>query len=254
MNQQQILGILQQIGLPEQQAKFYLAMLKIGPATISPIATEAGIKRTSAYNFVDELVRHGIVSVNVKNNRHYYQAEHPQKLLRLLNHQRQMLSGIMPDLEAVFAERANTPDTKMYYGISGLREALLSALACESKKIQFIIDLPSAVDTLGVAFWEEYIEQLSERKIIAHSLRHQEEKQKIPQYKYLKKKQYQHMTVVPRYLPPGVRIPNTIAIYDNTVVTASPPQEDWTMVVQSRSFSVTMRTMHQFLWEMSRTA
>jgi len=46
---------LLQMGLNEKEAKVYLACLELGGATIAEIAEKSGVKRTSIYNFLEEL-------------------------------------------------------------------------------------------------------------------------------------------------------------------------------------------------------
>jgi len=251
-NNQNTQQTLSNLGLTDKEAKFYLALLETGPSTILPIAQKAGLKRTSAYNFIDRLVELGLVSFFVKNNRHYYRAEHPEHMRSLLQKRQKEFSNILPDLTKAYESHAQHPETKMFYGVEGMKKTLLEALECEEKKIYAIIDIDSAVENLGVKFWEEYIDEMTNRGIIGHSLRHHEEKNRIPEYGYLKKEQYQKTLLIPRYLPRKVTFPNTLLIYDTTIAIISPQKENWALVIKSPSLSEGMKNLHNLLWEISR--
>jgi len=249
---EQILQTLTQTGLNDKEAKFYLGLLQTGPTTVWPAAKKAGLKRTSVYNFIDHLLELGLVTFFDKNNRRYYRAENPQQLDGIIKSRQTEIANILPALIKIYESQSQQPETKMFYGLNGLKQALLNTLNSQEKKIYDIIDVASAIDTLGIKFWEDYIEELTRRGIIGHSLRHEEEKIAAPNYKYLKREGYEKTLLVPRYLPKHIQIPNTLFVYDHTVVIASPAKENWTMVVESESFSATIKTLHDLLWQISR--
>ena len=245
-------AIVKKLGLNQKEAEFYLALLQTGPATVSPIAKQAGLKRTSVYNFIDRLIELGLVSVFIKNNHHYYRAENPEYINQILAQQKKEVEAALPDLVNLFKAKDYHPQTKLFYGLAGMKKVLYEALECKEKKIYTIIDIPSAVGNLGVKFWNDYTAEVIKRGIIAHSLRHEEEKTAIPDYKFLKKDNYQNSTLVPRYLPKEIHLPNTIFIYDNKVAIISPARENWALVVESKSFSESMKVIHNILWNISK--
>ena len=48
--------ILVQLGLQETEARFYLAALELGPASVRDVAAKAGISRTNAYDVFARLL------------------------------------------------------------------------------------------------------------------------------------------------------------------------------------------------------
>jgi len=241
------------LGISDKEAKFYLALLQSGPSTVLPVARLAGLRRTSVYNFVDELVSVGLVTFFDKNNRRYYRAENPETALKLLDDKRQNFSAVLPDLVSLYKNNSHAPETRNFFGPEGVRFALRSGLDCVGKKIYAFIDMDSAVTgTLDAKFWEEYIDTGTERGIIIHSIRHRDEKTRFTGYKYLKRETAQKTLLVYRYLPQKVRLPNTILVFDNTVVIVSPPKENWAMIVESESLAATMKSIHNLFWQLSR--
>lgn len=247
-----ILLALNWAGLSEKESAFYVALLELGPSSIQTVTRHANIKRTSAYNFINSLAQLGLVSFYERNNRLIYQAEDPSHLKKLLQQRIIEFDRQLPQLTALYHQQASHPKTKVFTGVEGMKKTVIDSLNSKEKKVLVVIDLQSAIGNFGIPFWERYNEEATRRRVIVHSLRHDEQKYKIPTYKYLTKKEYQKMLLVPRYLPKHVRIPNTLVIYDETVVIISPSEENWVLVTESTSFSTTIKMMYSLLWTMSK--
>jgi len=58
----EILDQLQNLDLNPNEAKTFLAILEIGPASISDIAKRARIKRPTTYYLIEELIKKGLFS------------------------------------------------------------------------------------------------------------------------------------------------------------------------------------------------
>ena len=56
------LDLLTSFGLKPQEAKVYLACLKLGESSVSQIARESGIQRTFVYDILDNLQKRGVIS------------------------------------------------------------------------------------------------------------------------------------------------------------------------------------------------
>ena len=60
---------LKHIGLSENEAKVYLAMLELGPSPVLEIAAKAGINRPTAYAQIESLKKMGLVSMQTKGKK-----------------------------------------------------------------------------------------------------------------------------------------------------------------------------------------
>jgi sugar-specific transcriptional regulator TrmB len=56
--------ILEDIGLTKTEIKIYLALLKLGQSTTTNIIKDAGIHASKVYEFLDKLIKKGLVSYN----------------------------------------------------------------------------------------------------------------------------------------------------------------------------------------------
>ncbi len=53
--------LIEDMGFSDKKAETYLCLLKMGEVTASQIAKNAGIKRTTVYNILPELLHDGLI-------------------------------------------------------------------------------------------------------------------------------------------------------------------------------------------------
>jgi len=117
---------LTELGLNEKEINVYLACLELGTASVAEIAKKSGVKRTSIYNFLEDLKNKGLISEIKKNRKTLLLPEDPHALI--LNRQNQIkkteeqiksLGNLIPSLMAIY----NAPGSKAkitYLGLSRL--------------------------------------------------------------------------------------------------------------------------------------
>ncbi len=68
MKNEQLVSILNDLGLSEKEARVYFAALSLGPSTILTLSHAAELKRTTIYALVDSLKKKGLIAIHI--NRH----------------------------------------------------------------------------------------------------------------------------------------------------------------------------------------
>ena len=71
------------LGLSEDQVKVYLSALELGQASMQGLAVKSGVKRTSIYNFIRELIDKKLIVTSQKKKRIVYSAIHPNQLVEI---------------------------------------------------------------------------------------------------------------------------------------------------------------------------
>src|SRR5690554_1491721 len=94
------IAALRHLDLDERQVTTYLALLKLGPASIRDIAAESGINRGSTYETLKQLATKGVVSYFPKGKRRVFQAEDPDRLLNLAESKQQALKQAVEQLRS----------------------------------------------------------------------------------------------------------------------------------------------------------
>ena len=66
--------ILEEFGLTKNEVKIYLTLLKMGRALAGEITEKSGIHRRNVYDSIERLMKKGLVSFIIQNNRKYFRA------------------------------------------------------------------------------------------------------------------------------------------------------------------------------------
>ena len=76
-------SLLNELGLEEEETKIYLAALELGQGNMKDLAYKANVKRTSAYNYVENLIKKRLLVSGKKKKRTVYSAVHPNQLIEI---------------------------------------------------------------------------------------------------------------------------------------------------------------------------
>jgi len=119
----QITNSLQKIGLSENEARTYIALTKIGDATVKDIANEAGMKRPTTYLVLDELRQKGLILKIPHVKKAIYRAKDIDDLYDYATDNINEFKRALPKLESLSTE--NKPVKALYFeGIQGMKDAL----------------------------------------------------------------------------------------------------------------------------------
>ncbi|KKU45025.1 MAG: Transcriptional regulator TrmB [Microgenomates group bacterium GW2011_GWA2_46_7] len=122
-------SLLKQLGMEEKEAKMYLAALEFGPTTIVKLAKKSGIKRTTIYEFIDDMVARGLIATSISVKRTLYSASEPVKLEQLIEKQREIIKEILPGLESLAKKSPQRPRVRFYEGVEGIRSVYNDTLS-----------------------------------------------------------------------------------------------------------------------------
>ncbi len=113
--------VLQQIGLNKNEAKIYEALLDLGDASASAIASAGKVNRRNVYDAIKNLQRRNLVSRVRGVNQQLYRAAHPKKLMHILQQQRQRAADAIPSLEKVYQSHIPSEQAFISRGVEGVR-------------------------------------------------------------------------------------------------------------------------------------
>lgn len=115
---------LKQIGFNDNESKVYLALLESEEALASEIAKKTSINRSLVYSILESLAEKGIVSYIIKNNKRFYRAAEPSKILAMLKEKEKAFQSILPELTALQMPKAKKPIIEIFEGKDGLKTIL----------------------------------------------------------------------------------------------------------------------------------
>ena len=145
---------LQNAGLSENEAKIYLATLELGQTSVSRIARQAGIKRTTVYLSLESLMAKGLISAIKKDNKTHYYAEDPRDLERIMEERKKEISNLIPQLLAFTNLIDNKPEIRYFEGEEGIKEVLMKTVERPNQEVLMMFS-ESYFSDFGDEFFEK---------------------------------------------------------------------------------------------------
>ncbi len=116
-------------GLTVNEARVYLALLKLGSASINEITKKSGVHRVNVYDVIERLQIKGLIdSVMISNKRHY-EASNPENLIKLLESKQESVKQAMPELKNIYDTRKEKQEVHYFKGPEGVMAAYNMILA-----------------------------------------------------------------------------------------------------------------------------
>ena len=146
---------LKNLGLTENEAKVYLAMLELGPAPVADIAQKAGINRPTAYFQIESLKKAGLASTQNRAGKELALAESPDQLeilmekeTKTLEQKKSELASILPGLKTMFSLGDDKPIVRYFEGRDGVLAAQDIFIKSKAKEILSIVNADAVIDLI----------------------------------------------------------------------------------------------------------
>lgn len=221
-----IIKTIETLGLSTKAAQIYLAALEGGEQTIQQLAKLAGIKRTSAYYTITELIAAGaIIEVRFKK-KVYYRAERPSTALKRAKERIGEFEQSLPTIEQHSLAKFKKPSMMILQGNAGFKQIWERIL--ESGDKEFLI-LTEAINFLDFVQEKYIVEEIEQKK------RHLgiKSRQLIKDSFYAKRitSKDRQENRVSKTLPATFTLPYTEIICKNFVAFISPKWENLMMII-----------------------
>ena len=162
---------LKQLGLSENEAKIYIAMLELGPSVVAEISRKAQINRPTTYVQIESLKKIGLVSTQTKGKKQYFIAESPDKLelliereIKAVEQKKGELVSFLPELLTLFNTSDQRPHVKFFEGKEGILALQKEFLKEETDSICGITSLDN-VNEIFPEFQNTYSKKRVQKKI-----------------------------------------------------------------------------------------
>jgi len=239
---------LKHIGLSENEAKVYLAMLELGPSPVLEIAAKAGINRPTAYAQIESLKKMGLVSMQTKGKKQLYIAEDPDQLEFLIEREKKgleqkqdELKNALPELKELFDATEDKPLVRFFEGIAGIQKVQKDFLKTKNKKISGIFFRDDVYNKIPNQ--HEYYRDRVKRGIRA-KLIYSSQNGPVP------KENDKGLLVESRYVPTE-KFPKgaDITIYDDKVAITTLRNKVSCTVIENKEIADTFQGIFNLLWE-----
>lgn len=133
---------LKNLGLSDNEARVYVAMLELGSATVLEISAKAGVNRPTTYVQIESLKRLGLVSTQIKGKKQLFIAESPEQLefviereKKAVEQKKEELQAVLPELINLFNLAGEKPQVRFLEGKEGLMKMQDELLKSKTKEV-----------------------------------------------------------------------------------------------------------------------
>ena len=251
-----MLNELKKIGLSDNEAKVYLALLELGSATVQQIAKAAQVNRPTTYVQLESLMKDGLVTSFEKSpiNKNlkpktYFRIEDPEYLQKLVSRERNQiderereLKSVLPELSRLFATSGERPRVRFFDGVEGLKTMDEEFLKVKNKFIEGV----SSLDDVRKVFpsdTDNYTERRIKKGIRTRGIY---ASSRGPILKDSDSKMLRQT----RYVPPD-KFPFScdITVYDDSVAIASLRDKIFGVVIESKEIANSIRSLISMAWD-----
>lgn len=148
--------LLEKLGYSVQETKLYLAALELGEATVTELAHQTEIPRTTVAELVEHMQKKGLLTSYFKKIRRYWVAENPEKLLAHIKENEESLIRVLPQLISLRHGHSRKPVVELFQGLSEIRQSMDNML--ESKHhISALVSWDDWIRLLGPEYIDDFI-------------------------------------------------------------------------------------------------
>ncbi len=239
-----ILKTLTDIGLNKKEALIYTSLLKFGEATVTEIAREANLNRTTLYAILEKLKNRGIVFKIKKRKKIHFTPEKPEELKRMTLENIRQFEKIVPELTALTQKNSRKPSVSFLDGKEGFRKIWDLILRSGLKEFLIIAD---PREMLGFAE-RGYITNTIIKKKIAAGIRSRQIAAFSEYTKEVLAKDREENRVS-KVLPHYHKIPCVKIIFGDQVAVITPSNENMIILIRSEAYAKTERSLFEAMWE-----
>ena len=240
---------LEELDLSDKESEVYLAVLALGKGILSDIARKARLKRTTAYEYVESLLRKGLIYKTAEKKRIFYCAENPQKIPKLfekkkneIENKERKMEKYIPELTSLFSASFSKPVISFYEGKDGIKEVYWQML--NTYKIVHSFFSPASFFKLfSLKENDELLKHLYKNGGELRNLVERSDKA----VERLRQKEYNSF-VKNKLLPEGFRFETDLLIVDDTVTLIS-FKNLVGVIIQDKAIAEMQKNIFDLIWK-----
>lgn len=243
-----MLNELKKVGLSDNEAKVYLAMLELGPASVLEISAKAGVNRPTTYVQIEALKKMGLVSTQTKGKKQLYIPESPSQLESVLSKEKieiaqkqEELKKVLGELTTLYNLGEDKPTVRYFEGKEGLLKMQEEFLKMKGKEILGIYST-DAVSKVFPMHNTDYSDKRIKKGIKGRSIY---TSSRGPVLKGRDKVALRETKFVS---PEKFKFDSDITIFDNNVAISSLTGKIGGTIITDKAVADSFRSLFELLW------
>jgi len=232
------------LGLTNNEAKVYLALLESGSTNAGAIIKKTKLHRNIVYDNLDRLIEKGLVSFVIIKNIKHFEATSSKELKEYVERKKEealneekIVNQLLPQIEKIRTSVEKKQEATIFKGKKGLK-AVLEQIT-EAKGELLVFGTGWGMRETAGSYYEQWHLKLRENRIKARIL--------LPENRkgiFLK-------PFVAKYLPEKDMIPSSIAIYDDKVLNVVWGEEPIAVLFTSEKIRDSYKRYFELLWKVA---
>ena len=235
------ISTLQTLGITEDEARTYLALLKIGGGNAIALAKEVNVKRTTIYPILKSLHEKGFASTYFHKSKRLYRAEKPDKVAGQYEKRLEGFEAIIPELKTIEKQTVSTIGLRFIETKQELERFYTGILVEYKGKSYSAIGSATAWEGINPEFFQKYREDRANSKIKTRILLSADSVDASPSDEKLLRDV--------RILPKNHTFKSTMDVFDNKILIVNPDQTALAVVIEVPSMVDIFKEMFEMLWE-----
>lgn len=242
---------LEQFGLEDKKAEVYLACLELGPSSVQSIAQKTGVKRTTIYDILTNLIEQGLITQTIKGKKRLFIAEDPEMIKSLLQKKEREFDQLLPELKSLHFIPGLKPKIRYYEGLDGVKKVLNDTLTSREKILRAIVPMKDLIDLIGEDYFNEYTNRRIKLGYHLRVIRPTIKEVISIREKYKQGTSKAHFREV-NYAPKDFAFSMSMFLYDHKVILISSKKENFGMIIESEEFAYNQKALFEVLWKISK--
>jgi hypothetical protein len=157
------------LGLTQEIADIYLALLTYGPQSMSGLARYSGVERTRIYRLIDELTASHLIEVEVQYKKNIFRAAPITNLQLLLTRKAEELGELQSELKVLHQTLTNNmpaaPATRIqfYKGPDGVKQMYWNQTKSTTEVVSILYE--NMQTRTNLAFFERWVHACNEKNL-----------------------------------------------------------------------------------------
>lgn len=239
----EILKNLEDFGLNETESRIYTSLLNTGGGSVSSIAENAGIKRTTTYSTLDGLVKQGLARFDDFGLKRKIVPEDPSRLKAILDQKQVKLAKTLPSLEALYNLKGNESFIKYYKGPQAIKH-LYGQLVRDIRPHEeyFVLSNQKMWYDNDPIFFEDFSVRRGKLPIKIKMILERNDRS----MQYFKNRKLYNADI--RFLPEGVKLETNLVITPQRTLIHQLVEPIVALVIENESFIKMHQEMFRLMW------
>ncbi|MDP3770653.1 MAG: helix-turn-helix domain-containing protein [bacterium] len=233
-------SLLTIFGIDKKTEHVYRSLLALGDCPASIVARRAGLKRTSCYHILENLIAMGLASSYKEGGVTRFVAEHPSRLEQFFQRQTILASRLVPELEKEMNRAGNTASVRIFEGREAIKNITEEALKSKQKKILSMGSTKKLIEFIGRTYG--FGTRRREKGIFQRSLRfaHDSPSDSGTGLHEI------------RILPSSLNFPAYVLMFDNSVGITPFDEPARSILITDSAYATMMKSIFEFFWEYAK--